>query len=110
MFKVILVLMAVFFICRVPNWVFIVFMMSIRKHENIHWILYFTFGLLVVVNCMLNPFLYSFLSETLRLTNFVSDLICNLFDPLVKRLKCMTKKANVVKDEKPKVIGVLQKI
>jgi carbon starvation protein CstA len=94
MFKVILVIMAVFIVCRVPNWVFITFMMRKNVKKNIHWVLYFTFGLLVAVNCMLNPFLYSFLSETIGLANFVGDIICGALSPLVKLFKCFSKEKN----------------
>lgn len=105
MFKVILILMAVFIICRVPNWVFIVFMMNSKSNENIYWVLYFTFGLLVVVNCMLNPFLYSFLSETIRLTSFVGNIVCGIFNPFM----CMSKKKSIMERKKPKIVDVLKK-
>jgi ABC-type polysaccharide/polyol phosphate export permease len=65
--------MAIFIICRVPNWVFIVFMMSDKPKENIHWILFFSFGLLAVVNCVLNPLLFTFLAETIRVTSYLSE-------------------------------------
>lgn len=73
MFKTIIILMLIFIVCRVPNWVFLVFMMSDNPKENIHWILHFVFGLMVVFNCMLNPFLFTFLTETMKLTSYLSE-------------------------------------
>lgn len=74
MFKAILWLMTVFIVCRVPNWVIIVFMMSSNPKENIHYVLCFSFGLLSVVNCMLNPILFSFISETIQITSYLSEI------------------------------------
>lgn len=92
MFKVILALMAVFFICRLPNWIYVLYKLSNAAQENIYWVINYCFGLLVMVNCMLNPFLYTFLSETIRLTTFLAGIICGLFNPCVKLCKCKSNK------------------
>ncbi|XP_044739844.1 uncharacterized protein LOC123301176 [Chrysoperla carnea] len=38
-FKVILILMCVFFICRLPTWLFMVIKQSMLLNKNIHWFL-----------------------------------------------------------------------
>lgn len=88
MFKVILALMAVFFICRLPNWIYVLYKLSNNTQANIFWVLNYALGLMVMANCMLNPFLYTFLSETIRLTTFLAGIICGLFSPCVKLCRC----------------------
>lgn len=94
-FKVIIVLMAVFLICRVPNWIFSVIVMNLKTQENIHWLLYFTFGLFALVNCLLNPFIYTFLSETIHVSNLLAGSCCDLFFFFKKVCSCKRKKENV---------------
>lgn len=79
MFKVILMLMVVFFLCRLPNWIYLLYKLNNSTQENIHWVLNYAFGLTVMANCMLNPFLYTFLSETIRLTTFLAGIVCGIF-------------------------------
>lgn len=87
-FKVIVALMAVFLLCRVPNWVFSVFMLFSTRQERVHWLLYFSFGLLALINCMLNPFIYTFLSETIRVTNLLAGIFCGIFCFMKNLCKC----------------------
>lgn len=94
MFKVILALMAVFFVCRLPNWIYILYKLSNSSEGNIHWVLNYAFGLIVMVNCMLNPFLYTFLSETIRLTTFLIGIICGMFRPCGKLCKSKSVKSD----------------
>lgn len=91
MFKVILALMLVFFICRLPNWIYVLYKLSNDTQDNIFWVVNYALGLLVMANCMLNPFFYTFLSETIRLTTFLSNIICGMFRPCVKLCKCKRK-------------------
>ncbi|CAO1413827.1 unnamed protein product [Diamesa tonsa] len=81
MVKVIALLMAVFFICRLPNWIYVLYKLSNVTQKNIYWVIHYIFGILVLVNCLLNPFLYTFLSETIRLTTFLLNLIVSIFRP-----------------------------
>lgn len=93
MFKVILLLMAVFFICRLPNWIYVLYKLGNSAQQNIHWVINYALGLMVMANCMLNPFLYTFLSETIRLTTFLAGMICGLFTPCTKMCKRKTAKS-----------------
>jgi hypothetical protein len=90
LFKIILLLMAVFFVCRTPSWVYTIYKLNNDSETNLEWILSYTFGIMALVNCMLNPYLYTFLSETIRLFSFLSNVIRGLFNSL-----CMlTKREN----------------
>lgn len=50
-----------------------------KSESNIHWVINYAFGLMVMANCMFNPFLYTFLSETIRLTTFLAGVVCSIF-------------------------------
>ncbi|CAO1415848.1 unnamed protein product [Diamesa serratosioi] len=81
MVKVIALLMVVFFICRLPNWIYVLYKLSNVTQKNIYWVIHYVFGIMVLMNCLLNPFLYTFLSETIRLTTFLLNLIVSIFRP-----------------------------
>ncbi|KFB50011.1 hypothetical protein ZHAS_00018053 [Anopheles sinensis] len=71
MFKAIIVLMLVFFICRLPMWIFLLIKMIGEANTSAYWNLHYSFGILAMVNAVLNPLMYTFLSETIRFTLFV---------------------------------------
>ncbi|CAO1415856.1 unnamed protein product [Diamesa serratosioi] len=81
MFTVIVVLMAVFFICRLPNWIFVLYKMNNSANKTFHWIFQYAFGVIGLTNCMLNPFMYTFLSETIRVTKFLRDFCVKCIKP-----------------------------
>lgn len=68
MFKVIMCLMLVFIMCRLPNWIFMLYKLNNTITGRINWMLYYGFGLTGLLNCMLNPLLYTFLGETIRIS------------------------------------------
>ncbi|XP_053678503.1 orexin receptor type 2 [Anopheles nili] len=71
MFKAIVVLMLVFFACRLPMWVFLLIKMVGEANTTAYWNLHYSFGILAMLNAVLNPLMYTFLSETIRFTLFV---------------------------------------
>lgn len=85
MFKVIVVLMAVFFICRLPNWIFVLYKMNNSANKIYHWVFQYAFGVVGLTNCMLNPFMYTFLSETIRVTKFLRDFCIKCIKPCPKK-------------------------
>lgn len=85
MFKVIVVLMAVFFICRLPNWIFVLYKMNNSANKIHHWCFQYAFGVVGLTNCMLNPFMYTFLSETIRVTKFLRDFCIKCIKPCPKK-------------------------
>uniref|UniRef100_A0AAG5DUN5 G-protein coupled receptors family 1 profile domain-containing protein n=1 Tax=Anopheles atroparvus TaxID=41427 RepID=A0AAG5DUN5_ANOAO len=71
MFKAIIVLMLVFFVCRLPMWIFLLIKMIGEANTSAFWNLHYSFGILAMLNAVLNPLMYTFLSETIRFTMFV---------------------------------------
>lgn len=96
MFKVILILMGVFLFCRLPTWIYLLYKLKHPSDNEIHHILYFVFGLMVMANCMMNPFLYTFLRDTIRLTTFLSGIIFGIFSPCSKLLRFKSKESGKV--------------
>jgi hypothetical protein len=82
LFKVIVLLMAVFFICRMPSWVYTLYKLNNDSDSNLEWILSYSFGILTLINCALNPYLYTFLSETIRIISFLGNVIRGIFSSL----------------------------
>lgn len=76
MFKVILVLMSVFIICRLPNWIFLLYKLSHKVSGRLNWLLVYCFAIMGLLNCMLNPLLYTFLGETIRVTSSFQSACC----------------------------------
>lgn len=74
MFKVILVLMSTFILCRLPNWIFLLYKLNNHVSGRLNWILLYSFALTGILNCMLNPLLYTFLSETIRITSRIGSV------------------------------------
>jgi hypothetical protein len=71
MFKVILVLMCVFILFRLPTWVFLLIKLNYYIAARPQWLINYSLSLLGIMNSMANPFLYTFLSETIRFTSFL---------------------------------------
>lgn len=66
-FKIIVVLMLVFLFCRLPYHTFTVMKLVTTSYtEHKHWIITYVLSGLVLLNCALNPFLYTFLNPTLN--------------------------------------------
>lgn len=90
MFKVILIIMITFFICRIPMWSYLIFKMYNDASENIHWVLHYAFGSLSLLNTLLNPFLYTFLGETIKMSANVETF----FGKLCRWKFCGNKRTN----------------
>jgi hypothetical protein len=72
MVKVIVVIMTIFFICRLPNWAFLLVKLQVRLVGKIYWVVHYSLGILSMASCLLNPFVYTFLSETIQFTTFMA--------------------------------------
>lgn len=67
MFKVVFLIILIFLMCRLPSWIFLLIKMySSNSNYNEYWIMHYSFGILVLLNCLLNPLIYTFLSATLN--------------------------------------------
>lgn len=75
MFKVIIVIMITFFVCRLPTWIFLLYKLFNVANTNLHWMLQFSFGLLSMTNCVLNPLLYTFLTETIQYSSVFASKV-----------------------------------
>lgn len=94
MFKVILVLMSVFICCRLPNWIFLLYKLSNVASGRLNWLLLYSFGALGLLNCMLNPLLYTFLGETIRITSHIGSACYKFCRPCRRTKKTTSHYAN----------------
>lgn len=80
MFKAVLALMIIFLVCRMPTWIYLLVKLYRVSSSNMMWMLHFSLGMLSVMSCVLNPFLYTFLMETIQYSNrfldFVKRILC----------------------------------
>lgn len=91
MFKVIVLIILIFFLLRLPTWIFLLMKLNMTLTENIHWILQYVFGILSLTNCVVNPFIYTFLSETIHYGNQFSNKIKTCCFPWIGCI-CICKK------------------
>lgn len=80
MFKAVLSLMIVFIVCRMPTWIYLLVKLYNVSNTNVMWVLHYSFGLLSLANCVINPFLYTFLIETIQYSS--------RFLQCIKRILC----------------------
>lgn len=96
-FKIILSIMLIFFLCRMPHWIFNVVRFAIKADQPIHWIMSYVLSFFLLFNTAINPFLYSFLNQTIEyfdkfcsaVGNFVVKIcccFCSEFDDYEKEL------------------------
>lgn len=83
-FKIILIIMAVFFVCRMPHYLLNLIRYSSVVSLKKDWVIANAFSLLLILNTTLNPFLYSFLNQTIMyfdkffisIGDFISHICC----------------------------------
>lgn len=78
MFKAIVFIMSVFFLCRLPTWIFLLIKLHGTANTNTFWMLHYIFGIMAMLNCVLNPLIYTFLGETIKVTVFLKTM-CERF-------------------------------
>ncbi|XP_017146172.1 gastrin/cholecystokinin type B receptor [Drosophila miranda] len=80
MVVVVILMMAVFICLRLPAWIFLIMRLYGSYSEPVDWLLYFSFGILNLLSCALNPLFYTFLTQTIRTVSLLKqktmDLIC----------------------------------
>ncbi|XP_016928245.3 gastrin/cholecystokinin type B receptor [Drosophila suzukii] len=79
MVVVVLLMMAVFICLRLPAWVFLIMRLFGTYSEPIDWLLYFSFGILNLFSCALNPIFYTFLTQTIKTVSLVKQKILGFF-------------------------------
>ncbi|XP_070503098.1 neuropeptide Y receptor type 5-like [Chironomus tepperi] len=110
MFKVILVLMCVFIVLRLPNWIFLLYKLyNFVPTDRAIWLLNYAFCISGIMNSMANPFLYTFLSETILFTSYIRITcykFCKLRRPKVAQSNYANNATMFAKNEdlnKPKI-------
>lgn len=90
MFRVIVLLMLSFFICRLPTWIYLIYKLNYAANTNLHWVLHYSFGFLSIFNCVLNPFLYTFLSNSIHCSSMCLDRLTMWFGCGGNGMRCRT--------------------
>ncbi|GAB0087498.1 hypothetical protein DMENIID0001_018070 [Sergentomyia squamirostris] len=93
MFKVVIAIIVVFFVCRLPTWIFLLIKLHNELYENYHWVLHFSFGILSLCNCAINPILYTFFSDSVKWAAAVRNVL-KKFTSLFKRRKSESRVLN----------------
>lgn len=101
MFTAILLLMSIFLICRMPTWVFLLYKLHFPATSNLSWMLNYIFGLLSMMNCVLNPLLYTFLTETMQFSFRFVARVQRLFRRTSGLFEKSNKKNNFLEDACP---------
>nr|XP_032293005.1 alpha-2 adrenergic receptor [Drosophila virilis] len=80
MVRVVLLMMGAFMCLRLPAWTFLLMRVYGSFSSPVSWLFYFSFGLLNLTSCALNPLFYTFLPQTIRvlskLKRALSRLLC----------------------------------
>lgn len=72
-FRTVLLLMISFIVCRLPYWSFYVVKLLTLQRSVFAWNLHFSFIALNLLNCILDPLLYTFLDETISALKIIND-------------------------------------
>ncbi|XP_017016901.1 orexin/Hypocretin receptor type 1 [Drosophila kikkawai] len=79
MVVIVVLMMAVFICLRLPAWVFLIMRLYGSYSEPVDWLLYFSFGILNLFSCALNPIFYTFLTQTIRTVSLMKQKIRGFF-------------------------------
>ncbi|KAF7282089.1 QRFP-like peptide receptor [Rhynchophorus ferrugineus] len=77
-FKIVLVLIFAFIGCRMPHWLYMVCNLLKDISGKSAWNIRFSFISLNLLNCALNPFLYTYLSQTIYVCRKINDFMCKI--------------------------------
>ncbi|XP_030756668.1 somatostatin receptor type 5-like isoform X2 [Sitophilus oryzae] len=77
-FKIVVVLIFAFIGCRMPHWLFMLYNLLKEVPASIAWNLRFSFIALNLFNCVLNPFLYTYLGQTIYIFRKINDFMCKI--------------------------------
>lgn len=74
-FRIVLVLVISFVLCRFPYWFYYTIRLLGKCSSNTSWNLHFTLVSLNLFNCVLNPLLYTFLNQTVTALRIFKDFL-----------------------------------
>lgn len=80
-FKRIIAMMVIFFVLRLPLWIMNLDLFPASENPHGFYIVRYSFSLMNLLNCLLNPLLYCFFNETLALYQ--------KFKGILRRILCM---------------------
>lgn len=86
-FCVIIIIIVVFFVLRLPVWVFALIKTSMFTNQS-NWSLNSIFGILLILNCAINPLIYTFLSQTIIVTTKINQCTSNLCSKFFRCCMC----------------------
>lgn len=72
-FRTVLLLMVSFNLCRLPYWSYYIVRLLNKEDSIFSWNLHFTFISLNLLNCILDPLLYTYLHETISALKIIND-------------------------------------
>lgn len=72
-FRTVLLLMISFIVCRLPYWTFYLIQLVTAQRTIFGWNLHFCFIALNLLNCTLDPLLYTFLHQTISALKIIND-------------------------------------
>ncbi|XP_054737821.1 5-hydroxytryptamine receptor 2A [Anastrepha obliqua] len=78
MLTIIIILISTFLLLRLPAWILIITHIHGSYKQHLKYRLYFSFGILNLANSMLNPFLYTYLAETLKIAHIIKGTASNV--------------------------------
>nr|CAH7722944.1 unnamed protein product [Callosobruchus chinensis] len=77
-FRIVVVLMITFILCRFPYWYYYVMRIICTLKGNTVWNIHYGFISLTMLNCALNPLLYTFLNQTINAFKTINDFMCKI--------------------------------
>lgn len=77
-FRIVIVLILAFVVCRMPYWLFwlVKLLAPVRFSNNTVLRLTLIFTALNLLNCALNPFLYTYLNQTIHVCLKINEFVC----------------------------------
>ncbi|CAG9774104.1 unnamed protein product, partial [Ceutorhynchus assimilis] len=76
-FKIVIVLIFAFIFCRMPYWLYwLLKMLTPIRNSDAMWRLTLTFTALNLLNCAMNPFLYTYLNQSIYVCRKINECIC----------------------------------
>lgn len=95
MFIVIIIIITLFFILRLPTWIYLLIKIHKTLVGNFYWVINYVFGILSLLNCVVNPFIYTFLTETIIYSTKAKKSLQNCFGSIIFGCYC---KKNILDD------------
>ncbi|XP_072395710.1 uncharacterized protein [Diabrotica undecimpunctata] len=77
-FRIVIVLMLSFIGCRFPYWFYYTVRVVSIRNDNMSWNLHFALVALNLLNCVLNPLLYTFLNQSVAALKIIKEFMLKI--------------------------------